>query len=524
MGRHQANTPILTTACALLFIFLGAHVGAFVPANTVVRDSKIALIAPFRESSDTKDRETIEAMKQKITLPFEAKIDPRRVVNLMRPFREKSNKVLFRIFDLLIEKTPDVDLNMPTSLNFCKEEELDNVLYYQTKPQFFREKMIDTFYYVLKDAPKLVAEAGTVDIEGLVGKKIFPYGRMMMSDNTEDCFIRQKAAFCTPEKGDSGRVVCDLSYFEEKNPGSKERRYPVKPEARDTPGYGGRAIVENDSIVEISGVRKGDKEFESRKAAFLASFAVHVVYVRHAVMAHLCICQRLLVKLTAGRSNAYEEAWNTNAGPTLFLAALTYRTNEVSINEQLLVGHGNSLVGRAASLTNDALVLLGSDAYDKFSIMTGDELVADVGQAGSAQWNKACTKAWKGAQAAVKVICKDVSDKFEKDDLDGIALVLWTSTFYHAFIGDFQLDNLCKGNLMFALGGENDLAYGTLATTIGATTMTRTMNLVTLKGYLPEKEQRDAWGKYMDLLEEVSGETGIPGYSLASPVYVGVNF
>jgi len=54
--------------------------------------------------------------------------------------------------------------------------------------------------------------------------------------------------------------------------------------------------------------------------------------------------------------------------------------------------------------------------------------------------------------------------------------------------------------------------------------MTRTMNLVTLKGYLPEKEQREAWGKYMDLLETVSGETGIPGYSLASPVYVGVNF
>ena len=310
------------TTCESPCIFLGAHVGAFVPANTVVRDSKIALIAPFRESSDTKDRETIEAMKKKIAIPFEAKINPRRVMNFLLPFREKSNKELFGIFDLLIKATPDVELNIPTSLDFCAEEDLDDVLYYQTKPQFLREKLITIFYYVLKDAPKLTAEAGSVNVEDMVGNKIFPHGRMMMSDNAEDCFIRQKAAFCTPEKGDSGRVVCDLSYFEEKNPGSKERRYSLKSAARDTPGYGGIAIVENDSIVEISGVRKGDKELESRRAAFLSSFAVHVVHVRHAVMTHLCICQRLLVKLTAGRSNACEEAWNTHSGPTLFVNPL----------------------------------------------------------------------------------------------------------------------------------------------------------------------------------------------------------
>ena len=34
--RHQVIMPILTTACASLVIFLWAHLGAFVPANTTV--------------------------------------------------------------------------------------------------------------------------------------------------------------------------------------------------------------------------------------------------------------------------------------------------------------------------------------------------------------------------------------------------------------------------------------------------------------------------------------------------------
>jgi hypothetical protein len=334
--------------------------------------------------------------------------------------------------------------------------------------------------------------------------------------------VKQTNAFCSPEKqsGGESRLVCDLRYLDKYN-------NELKADVPQGKRYGGRAVVENGKIVEISGLLSNDNNFPRCKSAFLSSFALHVVVVRHAVMTHLSICQRLLVKLTTGRNASYREAFQKNLGPSLLLRALTYRTNMVSINEQLLIGPGNSLVGRACSLTNEGLTELGLDTYKKYSDMSPDDLVAEVGMNGIYSWNKACRFAWEGAQEVVERICNinDMGDVVKKEDLLDLSLILWVSTFYHGFIGDFQLDNLCKGNLLLTLAetnGKNDLGYITLATTIGVTTMTRTMNLCTLGSYLPKEEERDAWNKYIKLLQSI--DVPVAGYSLAAAVYTGVNF
>jgi hypothetical protein len=184
---------------------------------------------------------------------------------------------------------------------------------------------------------------------------------------------------------------------------------------------------------------------------------------------------------------------------------------------------GNSLVGRATSFTNYGLMDLNEAMYTKYSNMEPDALVDEVGSAGSDIWNKACHASWEGAKEAVNVICKRMSMS-ERDLLD-LSLILWVSTFYHGFIGDFQLDSVNKGNLLFTLANidaKADLGYLTLATTIGVTTMTRTMNMMTLETYLPRDDERTAWAKYRKVLKEV--DTGVKDFSTVPPIYTGVNF
>jgi hypothetical protein len=129
--------------------------------------------------------------------------------------------------------------------------------------------------------------------------------------------------------------------------------------------------------------------------------------------------------------------------------------------------------------------------------------------------------------AYANTICKNIVGKNDvtQDDVTSVALKLWVSTFYHGFIGDFQLDNVNKGNLPLLLTGKNHLqsySYGTLSATIGVSTLTRTVNIGTLGGLFPEQWQRSAWEDYMETVRE--SDIGVEGLSIDGPVYAAVNF
>ena len=354
------------------------------------------------------------------------------------------------------------------------------------------------------------------DYISMQNNKISPHEKQMRAKHPEDCFLRNAPAFCKPA-GDKGSV-CDLDYLH------------VFQVQKGTPHrYGGKAYVKDGEIVEITGAMMKDMTFEQKKNVFLSSFAVHLVHVRHAVMAHLAIYQRFLVSLTTNRSEEYQNEWKDNRGPELLLEALTPRyTDRVNWNIQLLIGPGNSLVGRATSFTNDAITLAGIKMYEKYAGMEPAELIKDIGSDGSPAWEKACNDAWEAAKETVRVVCEDLkSSVVTEKDLEEVAMLLWTGTFYHGFIGDFQLDNVMKGNLPFLLTGKKHrqtISYGTVSSTIGVNTMTRTMNMDTLGTYFPEEKQRNAWAKYQQQLVDCSLATGIEDFSHEGPVYNAIDF
>jgi hypothetical protein len=165
--------------------------------------------------------------------------------------------------------------------------------------------------------------------------------------------------------------------------------------------------------------------------------------------------------------------------------------------------------------------------YDKYSAMSADELIKDVADEGHGKWSVATNSAWTNAQTCANTICKNIVGKngVTQDDVTNVALMLWVSTFYHGFIGDFQLDNVNKGNLPLLLTGKKHVqsySYGTLSTTIGVSTLTRTINIATLGGLFEEQWQRSAWEDYMETLQEL--DIGVENFSHAGPVYAAVNF
>ncbi len=130
-----------------------------------------------------------------------------------------------------------------------------------------------------------------------------------------------------------------------------------------------------------------------------------------------------------------------------------------------------------------------------------DEVVNKLAVSGSEGWKKACLDAWTVAQETVDVICRDIKgDASLKDtDFNDLSMLLWAGTFYHSIVGDFQLDNLMKGNLPFLLTGKDHIqskGYGMISTTIGVATTTRTMNMATLGSYFNTMEDRDQWKSY----------------------------
>ena len=56
-------------------------------------------------------------------------------------------------------------------------------------------------------------------------------------------------------------------------------------------------MVQAGRIVEVNGISPGNDGFEQAKHVFLSAFAVHLVVVRHAMMAHLAIYQKKMMDL-----------------------------------------------------------------------------------------------------------------------------------------------------------------------------------------------------------------------------------
>lgn len=350
----------------------------------------------------------------------------------------------------------------------------------------------------------------------MIGDCIDPHEAQMKVDSPMECFLQNAPAFCSPTLEDESISICDLDYL---------KKYQVQ---EGTPHrYGGIAYVKGGEIIEVSGVKKGEDGFDVRVHIFLNSFAVHVVDVRHAVMGHLALYQKYLMRLTTNKSEEYKEKWKKNKSAALLLKVMTpKRTSEVNTRIQFLIGPGNSLVGRATSFTNDGLTLLNIDQYDKFFAMPPNKIIKDVGSCGSKEWEAACQHAWEAAQKVVNTICKDLKD-IDDTSLRDLAMLVWTGTFYHGFIGDFQLDNVNKGNLPFYLTGDEHKqtkAYGTLSTTIGVSTMTRTMDMATVGKYFYTEEDRDAWEEYRQALAAAAKETGIKGFTMDWPVYNAIDF
>jgi hypothetical protein len=237
---------------------------------------------------DVQEREKIQKIMGKMVAD-EPPIQERFGLHIAGSFFQElslgKNKALYGVLEKLRAFTPAQYIHLD-EVDFS--DNVRSILFYETikKPRVVGLLSVIGMKYI----SHMEEESGEIDYESLYGDKFLPYGRMMEAKDAEDCFMRQLSAFCKQESG-SNRLVCDLNYLE---------KYEVK---RGTPmRYGGIAYVEKGEIVEISGYTKGSAEFDEQKARFLSSFAVHLIVDRHAVMTHLAISQRLLVKLTARRS------------------------------------------------------------------------------------------------------------------------------------------------------------------------------------------------------------------------------
>lgn len=480
------------------------------------------------------ERKMVKKVKKRVLLPVQAL---RTFLFIQHPFlcclseeaitelvNVLNNSVLFTILKAARDATPiqnivsiDKDISFSNKIKKC--------MWFKVKdPGNTEELQVSAFYRVLKSAPPLIIDNNILmtqeDYNAIIGDLIEPHDQLMICESPRECFEKNAPAFCVPTPEDDSVAICDLDYL---------KKYQVQ---EGTPSrYGGIATVRNNTkrIVDISGVSEGEPDFEKKLNVFLSSFAVHLVVVRHAVMGHLALYQKYVMKLTAKKSKAFQKKWTENQNAELLLKALTpRRTNEVNWNIQLLIGPGNSLVGRACSLTNDGLTLLNIDKYNEYYGKSPGEAVNEIGSSGSVTWNNACHYAWEATKTVVNAICNDLEGTtVTGEDLNDLAMLLWTGSFYHGFIGDFQLDNVNKGNLPFLLTGEPHVqsqAYGTLSTTIGATTMTRTMDTQTLGNYFHTQAARDAWKTFESKLTIAAEMTGIEGFTYGGAVYNAIDF
>lgn len=488
------------------------------------------------------ERKMVKKVKKGVFLPAQAL---RTFLFFQNPFlyclSEKAIKTLVSVIDnsILFEILNQIRVGTPLQNIVLIDDEISfsnkikKCMWFKVKdPGDSKEFQVGALYRVMKSAPPLTIDNNILmtpeDYDNILGNLIQPHDQLMICESPRDCFEKNAPAFCAPSPEDDSVAICDLDYL---------KKYQVQ---EGTPSrYGGIATVRNNKIVEISGVSEGEPDFERKLNVFLSSFAVHLVVVRHANMGHLALYQKYVMKLTANKSKAFKKKWTENQNAELLFKALTpTRTNIVNWNIQVLIGPGNSLVGRACSFTNDALALLNIDKYNEYYGKSPDEAVDEIGSSGSVAWNNACHYAWEAAKTVVNAICRgDIDVEGNVIDLEGnvvtgedlneLAMLLWTGSFYHGFIGDFQLDNVNKGNLPFLLTGEAHVqskAYGTLSTTIGASTMTRTMDTQTLGKYFHTQAARDAWKKFESELTTAAEMTGIEGFTYEGAVYNAIDF
>jgi hypothetical protein len=341
---------------------------------------------------------------------------------------------------------------------------------------------LNTLSLGLKYLPNLTE--GTIEFpeswyNELIGDKAYPTFIQSTSSALE-CFKMNAETFCSQDA--DGNYTCDLTDMSE---------YHVRPEFIR---YGGTIVLDKNKqhVISVSDLTPESANFDRELNRFLASFGVHIIVDRHATMVHLAISQKTAMEITQPQ---YKEVYDNNPAIKKLVQILTTRVNEVSLNEKLLIGPDSSLVARAASFTNESLEKFCTDKYKKHINMQPDDLVNMLLPC-DGPFKTSGDTAYTAAKTLANNIC---NTSLPKELIEILALMLWNASFYHYFVGDYQIRNLIRGHLPLACTGKNHMQnqkYATLATTIAATTMTRTMNVEDIVELLESNEGKEDWKKF----------------------------
>jgi hypothetical protein len=260
-------------------------------------------------------------------------------------------------------------------LDFAKTRK--NLFYEIKTGSFWHYISVQALKWALDHAPLFEKETGVIDkgfYKELLGDKFFP-DSYQVSKSPLDCFLKNAPAMCKHNSQDT-EAVLDLDYLS---------KYEVK---EGFERYGGKAILKIEKgKYELQRVEKTGYDCDQKKATciFLSSFAVHIVFVRHAIMTHLSVAQHILVKFL---DIDQEKRIKANLRLQELLQVLTTRVNEVSLNELLLIG-GNGLVDRVCSFAPNVLEIAGKDVYNQYANMEPQQLISILSE-GSKQWASCC--------------------------------------------------------------------------------------------------------------------------------------
>ena len=383
-----------------------------------------------------------------------------------------------------------------------------DTLFYQTVTNSLQDFGIAILYEQLWEAPDLVTDNSPVDekfykeMQGkLIAAKV-----VQETDSPLNCFLANYSVF---SRLVNNQIVCDLSFYS---------KFQV---AVGFLNYGGRAILANDgqSIEAIDGIPRGSAEFDTKLNVFLSTFSVHLVVVQHATVTHLAVVQRMLVKYS---HPVYKPIAEEHLKFNFLLKVLFTRTNQVSINEQVLIGGGRSLVGRATSFTGNQLSDCCEMVYAEWTKLSAVEIKDRLSE-GIGRWPIISAIAWDACITLVTTLLEGVEAIVDRNEL---ALVLFISAFYHTFIGDTQLFNLMKGRLPMLTTGKphvHNKSYALVAATIAVSTMTRTLDVEDIVGLATHAQGKLAWSDFFNAICSITN-TGIKDFELGGNSLPSVNF
>ena len=321
--------------------------------------------------------------------------------------------------------------------------------------------------------------------DGLYEDKELPTG-VMMATSAEHCFLTNSPAFMT--QTDDGKFVIDLTKYHEYDSVPGYMKYGGKVELSDPSADAPVKIL---SIAPGQGqgdvLVPGDADYATELNVFLSTFSVHVVVSKHAVGCHLAVFQRLLVKYC---NTTFEEPAKANPRYEFLLQVLFTGTNDVSINEELLISSEKSLVGRYCSLADGELDKLCTAEYHRVSNMGAREIFNELAT-GSPTWHAAAGQAWTASHDLVnKMLLGLDAELLELVDVDEMTLLIFVGSYYHTFIGDFQARSVMYGLLPFPCTGKDpvqNINNATLSGTIAVTTLTRTYDLNDVIGFVDNR-------------------------------------